>query len=318
MITLTKIAKLAHVSVSTVSKAFSMSNEVNEKTREMIFNVAREHKCFREYFNAKYPKYVVAIICPEFDSTYYSSTLSLIQMKLAQYNCEITVASTNFSNDTERELIEYYSKYTAVDAIINYGKINQQSVKSEIPIITMGMNDSGKNYVCHDYEESITKAVKYFISKGKTKIGFIGEELTTGKLYVLCKVAESLGITIKDEYISITKERFEIGGYNGMKKFFENNNLPDAVVCGYDDVAIGAMRCVKDRNLSVPEDILIMGMNNIDASAYVIPSLTSITLNNELTCNSVADMLMARLNGTDYPDFVVIKSNLLLRESTEI
>ena len=82
----------------------------------MIFEAARENHCFRQYFNAKYPKYVVAIVCPEFDSTYYSSTLSLLQKNLSNHNCEITVASTNFSKETERELLEYYSKYTAVDA----------------------------------------------------------------------------------------------------------------------------------------------------------------------------------------------------------
>lgn len=63
MITLSKIAKLAHVSISTVSKSFSMSPEVNEQTREVIFSIAREHGSFKKYYNAKYPKFVVAVIC---------------------------------------------------------------------------------------------------------------------------------------------------------------------------------------------------------------------------------------------------------------
>lgn len=68
MITLSKIALLAHVSVATVSKAFSMSSEVNEQTREMIFDIAKKYGCFKKFFNAKYPKFVVAVICPEFQS----------------------------------------------------------------------------------------------------------------------------------------------------------------------------------------------------------------------------------------------------------
>ena len=72
MITLSKIAKLAHVSVSTASKAFSMSNEVNPETREMIFKIAKEYGCFKKFYNAKYPKLVFAIICPEFKSRFYS------------------------------------------------------------------------------------------------------------------------------------------------------------------------------------------------------------------------------------------------------
>lgn len=73
--TLTKLAKLANVSVSTASKAFSMSPEVNSETREMIFDKARELRCFKQFFSAKYPRLVVAVICPELESRYYSGAV---------------------------------------------------------------------------------------------------------------------------------------------------------------------------------------------------------------------------------------------------
>ena len=72
MITLSKIAKLAHVSVSTVSKAFSGSSEVNEQTRNLIFEIAKQNNCFKKYYNTKYPRYVIAVISPEFKSSFYS------------------------------------------------------------------------------------------------------------------------------------------------------------------------------------------------------------------------------------------------------
>lgn len=62
MITLSKIAKLANVSVSTASKAFSGSTEVNEETREMIFDIAKKNECFKRFYNVKYPELVIAII----------------------------------------------------------------------------------------------------------------------------------------------------------------------------------------------------------------------------------------------------------------
>lgn len=316
MITLSKIAKLSHVSVSTVSKAFSMSSEVNEKTREMIFEVARENNCFREYFNAKYPKYVVAIVCPEFDSTYYSSTLSLIQSNLANHNCEITVASTNFSKKTERELLEYYSKYTAVDAIINYGSISEKDVESEIPIINMGNSASGRNYVCHDYSEALKSAVIHFKESGASSVGFISEELTTAKLQMFCMVANEVYNVSCDEYVVITKERFCEGGYDGMETLFKRNKVPDAVICGYDDMALGAMKCISDHGLKVPDDIMVMGMNDISMSKYFNPPLSTVSLKDEMTCKMATDMLLARLKGEEYPDFVKIKCELKLRKST--
>ena len=132
MITLSKIAKLAHVSVSTVSKAFSMSKEVNPETREIIFQIAREHHCFKKYYNAKYPKLVIAVICPEFDSLYYAKWLAEIQRYAGKFNCEICVASTNFNKETEQEIIEYYSNYTAVDGIIIIQKLSEIKNNTDI------------------------------------------------------------------------------------------------------------------------------------------------------------------------------------------
>ena len=316
MITLSKLAKLCHVSVSTVSKAFSMSNEVNEQTREMIFEVARQNNCFRELFNARYPKYVVAIVCPEFHSTYYSSTLSLLQSYLSQYNCEITVASTNFSHETERELLNYYSKYTTVDAIINYGLLTEKSIQSEIPIINMCASDSNINYIRHDYTDALSQAVDHLKKNGAKKIGFISENHTIKKLDLFYQALKEQSVEINENYIAVTPERFEKGGYLAMQNLIDGKDLPDAVICGYDDMAIGAMRCAFDNGLEIPKDIMVMGMNDIGVSAYIQPSLSTIDLKNAETCKAATDMLIARVNGNYYPENVVIKCDLKLRETT--
>ena len=66
--TLTKLARIANVSVSTASKAFSMSSDISELTREEVFAAVRANGCFKKFFNAKYPKYIAAVICPELNS----------------------------------------------------------------------------------------------------------------------------------------------------------------------------------------------------------------------------------------------------------
>ena len=66
--TIQKLAKLAGVSAGTVSKAFSGSSEIPEKTRNHIFEVAKQNNCFEKYYKIKYSKKVVAVICPEVKS----------------------------------------------------------------------------------------------------------------------------------------------------------------------------------------------------------------------------------------------------------
>ena len=82
MITLSKLAKLANVSVSTASKAFSGSKEVNEETRAWIFSVAKEHGVFKKFYNVKYPRLVIAVVVPEFQSRNYGPLLSELQRSL--------------------------------------------------------------------------------------------------------------------------------------------------------------------------------------------------------------------------------------------
>ena len=137
MITLSKIAQLAHVSVSTASKAFSMSAEVSEQTRNEIFRIAKEYGCFKKFYNAKYPKYVIAVICPEFHGEYYSGMVANLQTCLGELGCEVCVASTNFSGSTEHELLEYYHHYSNVDGIILIGGKNLLSSTYEIPLVSV-------------------------------------------------------------------------------------------------------------------------------------------------------------------------------------
>ena len=60
--TLTELARLAHVSTSTASKAFALSPEVNQETRDMIFEVAKQHGCFKKFYRTEYPGLVFAIM----------------------------------------------------------------------------------------------------------------------------------------------------------------------------------------------------------------------------------------------------------------
>ena len=124
--TLTKLAKIANVSVSTASKAFSGSDEVNNETKEMIFEVAREYGCFKKFYNAKYPKLMIAVIAPEFKSAYYSRYLTLLQENLEGRNCELCVSTTDFSVEREEELVEYYK-----DLVENYPIISIEDPLSE-------------------------------------------------------------------------------------------------------------------------------------------------------------------------------------------
>lgn len=317
--TLSKIAKLANVSVSTVSKAFSESNEINEQTKKEIFNIAKQLGCFKKYYNAKYPKFVIAVICPEFKSSYYSSLISIIEEYLSPQNCEIVVAQTNFSKEKQQELLDYYNLYTSVDGIIlieNYIDLKEY----EIPIITVAKNKFNSKYlnITTDLRGPLLEALRYFKSNNVTEIGFIGEEKTIGKFNIFAECMTEVFGTFENKYISVVPERFECGGYKAAENLLKSGNIPRAIICAYDNLAIGAIRFFKDHNLNVPDDIAILGIDDIRENEYLSPSVSSINCRPKELYKIVCEEIINILNGNTTKKNIVIEGKFVLRESTKI
>ena len=317
MFTLSKIAKLANVSVSTASKAFSMSHEVSEETRAIIFDIAKENGCFKKFFNAKYPKLVIAVICPEFESLYYATILSHLQTRLEERGCEICVATTQFSTERGRELMEYYSNYTSVDGVILVDAASALEAESSIPTVCLGNAKNGATRVSTSRQNAIEAAVDYFIERGVRDIGFLGEKLTASKQKSFCKILEDRLGGYNESFIGVG-ERFFEGGYNTTLRMIKENRLPRALICAYDYLAIGAMRCLFDNGYRVPEDVAVLGMDDIPEARYLNPPLSSISSNLGDACAVATETLINMLMGKPYNQNTVINGTLHLRRSCEI
>lgn len=318
--TLTELARLAHVSTSTASKAFALSPEVNEQTRDMIFEIAKAHGCFKKFYRSEYPGLVFAVICPEFDSTYYAAFISEMQKHLAKYNSETCVASTGFSIETERRLLEYYQRYHTVDGIILINGRASVVQRNEIPIATINCFTQchGVINVQKDLRTPIKETVKSWIEAGVTDIGFIGDPCTNGRRRMTAEaLTETLG-EVNEDYFVRSAARFERGGYLAALELMDREKMPRAVICAYDRLAVGAMRAFADRGLKVPDDIAIVGIDDAPASSYSTPSLSSISHEIENTCRAVANALFKKIKGEDFDSDINIVCKLNRRESSLI
>ncbi len=318
--TLSKLASIAHVSVSTVSKAFSMSPEVSEETRELIFDIAREHGCFKKFYNAKYSRYVIAVICPEFRSRHYSRYTSLLQKELSKYNCEICVTATDFLRKNKRNVVEYYDKYTRVDGMIIIDQTADLVLTDELPVVIMGARAIGTKgaFVIRNTDDAHKEAIEHFVKNGVTDIAFISEKHTMGKRDYFVRTMKRLVGEVDEDFVVTVDERFEQGGYIAMEKILKSGKVPRAVICGYDNMAIGAVRCVLDRGLRVPEDVAFVGMDDNTESKYLNPPLASINPHVKEMCALAVDSLMRLIKGEAVERRRVVKAELVLRESAEV
>lgn len=320
MMTLSKLAKLANVSVSTASKAFSGSAEVNEETREMIFRIAKEHGCFKKFYNVKYPKLVVAIIAPEFKSAYYTRYLSHIQKYLHEKNCELCVSTTGFSKEREKELLDYYCKHANVDGVIAIQIRSAITEKYEVPVVFVNPSKIPEHHisVSGDTKEALRESIQYLANKNIKTVGFIGESLTAQKLEYFKLALEEYGLTYDESLVSVSEKRFEEGGYDAMEKLISQNKVPRAIVCAYDYMAIGAIRCIYDHGSSVPEDVAVLGFDDIPQAAFLNPPLASISTPVEELCQIATEAVMHQIKGAEISKHQRIDGKFHLRKSFEI
>lgn len=317
---LTELAALAGVSVSTVSKAFSGSGEISEETRERIFAVARKNDCFDKYNKNKFGKKIIAVICPEIVSEYYSAMTEQLMRELSAHNAITSISVTHFNRDIEKELYTYYSSYSKVDGIILINSGIKITDPSDIPTVAIAPSKSSENIdsVHTNFKQAILDAVRHLKSLGHTKIGFAGEALTSSKMQEFKVAVRTAGLPVYDEYICVSNERFERAGTDIAKRWIKGKNIPTAVIAAYDYIALGIIREFTENGYLIPRDISVIGMDDIARAQYLSTSLSSIHYPTVEICKEAVNLIMKKIDNQYYHarQKKILISQYVPREST--
>lgn len=294
---LTKLAQIANVSVSTVSKAFSNSHEISEQTREMIFKVARENNCFDRYYKPKYQKKVIAVICPEMLGIHYSAMATYLENEISASKDTMVLSVNNFSEKKQSELIEYYTKFLGADGIIVIEPIETIKNITDIPIVQIGSENESKNVDCVNVSvnDAMDEALEYVTSHKLKKIGFIGEKYAQQEYEYFSDALKRNNISCKKEHISISDKRFYDAGYYSMDEFIKTKDLPDVIFAAYSHIAVGIMQRLKEEKLSIPKDISLICMDDISSVPYSDIELASIKMHLNEVCATALNILYQKI-----------------------
>jgi len=164
-------------------------------------------------------------------------------------------------------------------------------------------------------------AVEYLIDLGHRKIGFIGPTQMKHQVFNehryqgYVDAMEKHNIPIPMEYIVDTILTAN-DGYASMKSLILKENLPSAIFCGNDTVAMGVMKALDEHGIRVPEDISLVGFDNIDTSSYLKPPLTTIDIPKKELGRLAVKILLDRLEtNRTYSVRLVLPFTMLVRES---
>ncbi len=294
---LAKLAQLANVSVSTVSKAFSDSPEISKQTREIIFNVAKEHGCFDKYYKPVYSKKVIAVICPEMLGIHYTQMATFLSEKISLRNGTMVLSVDGFSDEKNQELIDYYTKFCKADGIIVIEPSAIIKNNTDIPMVQIGTDNEAKNVDCVNVviNEAMDSAFSYLLNKNYKKIGFIGEKYAQPEYEYFNSTAKKFNINISKNHIYVSNMRFYDAGYYGMEQFIKSKDIPDVIFAAYSHIAVGILQRLKEEKLSVPEDISIICMDDISSVPYSDIKLSCIKMHLDEVCDTALDLLYKKI-----------------------
>lgn len=315
---LKQLAQITGVSISTVSKIFSGSEEISESTRKLVLEKAKELGIYDKYNKNKYSKKLIVVICHELESEYYTAILSIINKFLIKKNCTMSVSVSGFSISMENELISLYSSGNRADGIIVIDGLTKGRKNPNIPIVYINSEENRySDSITVDFYSGIYDAIKQLKKCGHTKIAYIGEPLTIDKQELFLKATKNCGLKIDSSLIIVDKNRFEDAGYNAIKKLHEDNNLPTAILCAYDNIAYGVINFMETHTLRIPDDISIIGIDDIKYSSLKKISMSSIKANYDYICEIAIEILLKKIFNPHYKAIqtISVKSEFVNRNS---
>jgi len=167
-----------------------------------------------------------------------------------------------------------------------------------------------------DDNQGLADAVEHLISRGHERIGFLrGVPNNVDAMDRLRAFRAAVRDNELRGAVEVGDDFIESAGYEAAQRLLSSPNPPTAIICASDLSAIGAVRAVRDRGLSVPHDLSVIGYGDFSVADYVIPRLTTIRQPRLLLGATAAEMLIHLANDEDVAD-VLLSAELMVREST--
>lgn len=316
------------VSAATVSRAFSDKGRINEQTRLTIIRKARElgyhaniHASslsgrlsdtvgfFYPAHNGKVPDYFIAEI-----QQALSNQLSLDNRHLAVYPVPAATDESAISRLESMILGGAFGAVVIVAGSKNSDILMAGAEKNGIRHVVIGyMKGKNDNSVLFDNEHGAMLAGRYFAGTGRKHPAYITGHLDRRKRRGFIR---GLGAELGDKLISLEGGGNFIYGTAAFRHIRENRLMVDCVLCANDLMAFGFIRAALDSNVAVPDDIAVIGFDDICVSRYFTPALSSVSLNLAQIGEQTAAMLSEQFSGTEKVVSRCVDCDLILRQSS--
>lgn len=327
-LTINDIAKLAGVSKGAVSYVLNNKQGVSEEVRERVLRIIEEYgyrpNKLAQALAGKKTNFV-ALVIPDISDVFYAKIIKGVERTLSKNGYFLNLYSTHGNPEKEQEVFDFLNTGFVEGAIVMAYHLEKDFIDKiidlKIPFVFI-------DYPYGDYkvysvtvanEEGGFKATEYLIFLGHKKIVFIhgAKEAWDSEFRFrgYLKALEKYNLPFNEKLVlrgDFTKE----GGYRAVKEFLSVSKDFTAIFSANDHMALGAIRALREEKLKVPEDISIIGFDNIEASALSNPPLTTIMQPIYQLGEMSAKILLRLLSGENLEQKrYLLKTQLIERKS---
>ncbi len=318
------IAERAGVSVATVSHVLRKTRKVNQETRQRVLGVSRElgyeaSDADREGVGFR-PTHVLGLVVSDIQDPFFTESVKGFEDQAWLHHMEPVIMNTNYDPlravSSIRRLIRIGVSGVAVLATEPHGAIIDHLTANDICAVYIDAGRVGP-YVASlnlDYAHGIRQAVRHLRALGHRRLGYIGSLLDQEAIRVRRQAfLEELG----DAEGEVVEAAGTVeGGYYIAGKLFSRSS-PTAIVCSSDLLAIGALHYAADQGIQVPDQLSIVGFDNIDFARFTMPELTTVGIP-KYECGRLAFQVLNEMiqDPAHIGREVTVQPQLVLRQST--
>lgn len=288
MATIYQVSELAGVSLATVSRVMNKNARVSDKTRQKVLD-AMDQLGYRPNAIAQSlasnRSNSVGILVSELHGPFFGAMMSAIEAQLRQFDKHTIITSGHSREEQEKSSIEFLIGRKCDALILHVESVSDEYLinlaEGNVPFVLINrfVPELKDRCINLDNEKGGYLAAKHLIDLGHRDFAMIcgpsWKSDAMDRVNGAKRALDEAGITL-DETLCVEGDFQQPSGVEGVNQLLKTKKPFTALICGNDEMASGAMTAVRENNLSVPEDVSIVGFDDVIYAAYLYPQLSTI------------------------------------------
>ena len=328
-VTIHDVAQRAGVSISTVSRVLNNKDDVAEETFRHVQQVIDElgySSSLAAYSMRSRKTNMVGLIVPDMEHSFMVQTIRGVSRRVKQFGYDLIVYTSGRDHADLSAMATWEQRQVALlNGSIADGTIVvtpfAQSFRTTHPLVAIDPHNNAADFptVISTNRTGVMEAIDYLVKLGHKRIGFIGGRADLqsagrrrqGYLDGLARAGiEPVPHLMLDGDFTVD------AGYRCARILLKLPDRPSAIMAANDDTAVGALQAAADAGIAVPEELSIIGFDNVPAAAVAKPALTTVDQSIELMGYTATKLLMDMLQGREITEQLVkIPTKLVIRDS---